>query len=260
MIKSVQRRAWLGAALAVSAGAGLSSGCALLREIKTPVDVLWDRLPGNPTGKALVVFLPGAQEVPQDLVTQGFLKQLRDRRIAADVAIVDLHLGYFRSRAFETRLREDVLAPARAQGYQSVWLAGISLGGFGSLMVSRLNAGLIDGVIAMAPYVARTSVLKEVQAAGGLAQWNAPVAEGDFERDLLRWLKGYGDPGVVAREKRPAIYIGYGREDGFADFNAAVGKVLPVDRVREVPGGHDWPPWKQLWGEFLDQVPLPRLP
>jgi pimeloyl-ACP methyl ester carboxylesterase len=248
------RRTWLrGAAVACAAPI---SGCFALRETKVPVPVLWDTLAGiRPANKILIVFLPGAQEVPADLVNQGFVRQVRERGIAADIVIVDLHVGYFRSRAFDTRLREDVVAPARAAGYRQIWLAGISLGGFGSLMFSRLNDGLVDGIIAMAPYVARTSVLREVQDAGGLERWNEPVVEGDFERDLLHWLKGYADPS----QKRPQLYIGYGTRDGFADFNAAVGDLLPPGRLRTAPGGHDWPPWKQLWGEFLDTAPLPPM-
>jgi hypothetical protein len=240
--------------------APLWTGCIARRPMRTPLDVLWDRhatiVP--PRDKSLIVFLPGAREAPQDLVDEGFVQQVRQRRIAADMVIADLHLGYFRSRDFEVRLREDVLAPARAQGYRDIWLAGISLGGFASLMVSRLNdgAGLVDGIIALAPYVARTSVLHEVRDAGGIARWDAAVKDGDFERDLLRWLKGYADP----RAKRPALYIGYGSRDGFADFEAAMAGALPADRLRSAPGGHAWEPWKQLWAAFLDAAPLLREP
>lgn len=72
----------------------------------------------------LIVFLPGAQEVPQDIVREGFVDQVRARGIDADVVVADAHLGYFYGGVFEQRLREDVVQPARAQGYRSVWLAG----------------------------------------------------------------------------------------------------------------------------------------
>ncbi len=209
----------------------------------------------------MIVFLPGAGDTAQEIVNEGFVQQVRQRGVLADVVVVDLHLGYYtRSRNFETRLREDVVVPARAAGYRQVWLAGISLGGFGSLMFSRVNQdrpeAQIDGIIALAPYVARTSVLDEVVRAGGLARWNVPVVQGDFERELLQWLKAYGDP----RLKRPALYLGYGTEDGFAQMAQVVGALLPAGRLRSAPGGHDWPPWKRLWGEFLDAVPWPNAP
>ncbi len=28
--------------------------------------------------------------------------------------------------------------------------------------------------------------------------------------------------------------------------------VLPSDAVDVLPGGHDWPVWRQLWEKFLD--------
>ncbi len=257
---AMRRRAVLarfrGMALWLLLGFALS-GCNVFRSPVAPVPTIIDLLPGNsPVGdRILLVFLPGAQEVPEDLVREGFVQQVRKRGIAADVVLADMHPRYYSGRTFDKRLKEDILDPARARGYRQVWLAGISLGGFGSLMYSRLNEGAIDGVIAMAPFIATNSVLEEVNQAGGLAQWNEPVVEGDWQRDLLRWLKGYGDPTA----KRPLLFIGYGTRDGFASFNAAVGALLPAQQVRSAEGGHDWGPWKQLWGEFLDLAPLPRV-
>jgi hypothetical protein len=258
-----QRRTWLARAGLLASGAvALMSlpGCAALRPTRDRVDTIWDRLatPAAPSDKVLIVFLPGAGDTAQDIVDQGFVQQVRQRGIPADVVVVDLHLGYYvRSRNFETRLREDVIVPARAAGYRQVWLAGISLGGFGSLLFSSVNQdrpeAKIDGIIALAPYVARTAVLQEVVRAGGLARWNEPVVEGDFERTLLRWIQGYADPTL----KRPALHLGYGTEDGFALMAQAVGALLPAGRLRSAPGGHDWPPWKTLWGEFLEAVPWP---
>lgn len=245
--------------LVVSVLLAALSGCAAWRAASEPVATTWDRLaePSAPADKSLIVFLPGAFDDPQDIVDQGFVRQVRARGLAADVVVADLHLGYYRSRAFDTRLRVDIVEPARAAGYRQVWFAGISLGGFGSLMFARLNAGAVDGIIAIAPYVARSSVLAEVIAAGGLARWNEPVVEGDFERDLLRWLKGYGATGEG--EGRPPLYVGYGTEDGYAEFASAIGSLLPPGHLRSAPGRHDWPPWRQLWGELLDAAPLPRL-
>ncbi len=232
------------------------TGCTLLRPVVAPVPVIVDIMPGDspPSQRVLLVFLPGAGDTPADLVREGFVEQVRQRGLAADVVVPDLHVRYYTGLTFEQRLMADVIGPARAKGYQQIWLAGISLGGFGSLMVSRLNPGMVDGVIALAPFIASNSVLDEVRQAGGLARWREPVVEGDWQRDLLRWLQGYGDPS----QRRPALYIGYGTEDGFSEFNAAVGALLPKAHVRSAPGGHDWGPWKQLWGEFLDVVPLPK--
>lgn len=248
----------LGALLSLAVLA-IVSGCIGLREVKTPMPYLFDAAPGTlpTTERVLIVFLPGAQEVPEDLVREGFVRQVRERRLAADVVIADAHAGYHFSNTFHTRLRADVIAPLRAKGYKQVWLAGISLGGFGSIWYSRWHAADVNGIIAIAPFIGSNSVLREVEEAGGLKAWApATIDEKDWQRDLLRWIKGYADPS----QPRPPLYVGYGTQDGFDQFNTLIGPVLPRERVRSAPGKHDWPPWKQLWGEFLDQVKLPTLP
>jgi pimeloyl-ACP methyl ester carboxylesterase len=249
------RRAALISVLSLSALAW-GTGCAALRTRTIPVDTVIDLAPGNDPNaeRVLIVFLPGASDTPADLLKQGFVQQVRQRGIKADVLLADLHVGYYVGRTAEERLRTDIMEPARAKGYRQIWLAGISLGGFGSLLYAQRHEGAIDGIIALAPYIASNSVLAEVNAAGGLNGWNVPIKDGDFERELLRWLKGYGD----ATQKRPLLYLGYGTEDGFAQTNAAVGALLPKGHMRATAGGHDWGPWQKLWGEFLDAAPLPR--
>jgi len=31
---------------------------------------------------------------------------------------------------------------------------------------------------------------------------------------------------------------------------------LPATRVTDLPGGHDWPPWRALWTQWLDSGAL----
>lgn len=241
--------------IAVSACLTLA-GCVFPRAAKVPMDSISLSAAPNARADTLIVFLPGAQEVPIDIVKEGFIEQVRARNIDADVMVIDSHIGYFLKRTFDVRIRTDIIEPARAQGYKSIWLAGISLGGFGSLMYSRIFPGEIDGVIAIAPFIASNDVLNEVIDAGGLARWQPelPLKTDDYQRDLLLWLRGYADPNM----KRPKLYIGYGSKDGLAQFQTLIGTILPPDRLLAAPGGHDWPPWKQMWGDVLDRAPLPR--
>ncbi len=232
------------------------SGCVFPRATKVPMDSI--SLPASVTerAKTLIVFLPGAQEVPADIVKEGFIEQVRARNIDADVMVIDSHMGYFLKRTFDVRIRTDIIEPARAKGYKSIWLAGISLGGFGSLMYARIFPDEIEGVIAIAPYISSNGVLNEIIDAGGLARWKPelPLKPDDYERDLLLWLRGYADPNM----KRPRLYIGYGSKDGLDQFRQLIGTILPPDQLLAAPGGHDWPPWKQMWGDVLDRVPLER--
>ena len=165
-------------------------------------------------------------------------------------------MGYFRAGSFVQRLREDVMLPARAQGYAAVWLAGISLGGFGSLMYAQTHLDEVQGIIALAPYLAPRAVLREVSQAGGLARWqpSLPLAADDHGRALLLWLKGYADPA----QARPPLYMGYGERDRLQPFEPVMAGILPPDRMLSAPGGHEWGPWRRMWADALDRVPLPR--
>jgi Putative esterase len=232
------------------------SGCGLmLREPGVPMDTL--TLPFSPAARSqtLIVFMPGAQEMPGDIVREGFVDQVRTRGIDADVVVADAHLGYFYSGSFEQRLHEDVIRPARAQGYRSIWVAGISLGGFGAMRYARAHPEAVNGVIALAPYVAPRLVLQDVWHAGGLLRWTPEGAPRPIEHDLLLWLKGYADPA----QTRPPLYMGYGERDRLQPFlPPLMAGILPPERLLSAPGDHDWPPWKAMWADALDRAPLPR--
>ena len=142
---------------AAIAASGLS-GCSLWPRATTiPMKTLSQPGPCRPRAAELLVMLPGAYSLPDEFVTEGFVDATRRQGVVADIVIADAHLGYFYDRSVLTRLREDVIAPARAQGYRRIWLVGISLGGFGALAyATRHSAGAdgasgVDGVVALAP-------------------------------------------------------------------------------------------------------------
>lgn len=245
---------WIGAGLVCA----WLAGCAVPRAARVPMPSVSVPAEAGRIAPVLIVFLPGSREVPQDIVDEGLVAEVKRQGLHADVIVADAHMGYFRAGSFEQRLREDVVAPARQRGYQSVWLAGISLGGFGAMRYARAYPDEVDGVVALAPFVATTDVLREVAEAGGLLHWRPlwPVPPGDYQRELLLWLQGYVDPGLG----RPPLYIGYGDTDRLQPYDPLMVPLLPPDRLLGAPGGHDWAPWKQMWTDVLQRLPLPRLP
>jgi pimeloyl-ACP methyl ester carboxylesterase len=245
------------AAAATLAALGAAGGCSLLAPSVLPrMDTL--RQPGPCPGHSdtLVVMLPGAYSRPPEFVEAGFPQTLREHGSSADVLIVDTHVGYFTDRSVLRRLREEVVLPARAQGYRRVWLVGISLGGFGALGYVVRHGGEIDGVLALAPYLGPRRLTQEMEAAGGPRAWraagldaSAPDAADELDRELWRAFTGAaGGP-----PRSPPVYLGYGLDDRFAGAHRRFAELLPPERVQTAPGGHDWPAWRALWSDWLGQ-------
>jgi hypothetical protein len=237
------------------------SACISPRSTEGPMAFIEDKIDCPIRPKTLIVFLPGAREVPADIVREGFVKAVRDRHIQADMQILDSHYGFFTKLEIVDRLEKEVVLPARAKGYSQIWFTGISLGGFGTLIYGASQAKLIppdpkkmyDGFFVMAPYMAERKVWEPIQSTG-LKDWKAP-AQTDFGTDLWRWLSRYTLPNS---EALPQAYMGYGTEDRLAPPNRIFGSILPTSRHLQEPGGHDWPPWKALWARWLDTAPLPK--
>jgi S-formylglutathione hydrolase FrmB len=205
----------------------------------------------------LLVFLPGAFLKPEEFEREGFVNAVRERDLAADVMLVDANVSYYYDQSFVQRLSDDVLAPARSSGYGAIWLVGISIGGFGALTHELSRPGLVDGIVALAPYLGRRPLGAEIQKAGGLRAWKAPETPSDDEidRKLWPWLQQYAYPQPA--QALPPLYLGYGLADRFAANHQLLADALPEGHVFTTEGGHDWPQWSRLWRSVLEVLPLP---
>lgn len=198
-----------------------------------------------------MVFLPGIGDVLEDFELNRFVETVRTSARPADIVAADLHAGYyFRSSVLE-RLHEDVFEPAKACGYERIWLVGISLGGFGALLYAMNRTSDVQGLVLLAPYVGEDAVVREIASAGGLRRWDPGNAEtDDHARRMWGWVKQHtsGD-----RSSALEIYLAFGDRDCFAPGNALLADVLPNDRVFTLRGRHDWHTWRRLWQAFLAQ-------
>ena len=208
----------------------------------------------------LLVFLPGAYLKPDEFEREGFISAVRERHLAADSLLVDADVSYYYDQTLSERLHADVIEPQRAKGYKSIWLVGISIGGFGALIHELSRPGSVDGIVALAPYLGRRVLGAEILKAGGLRTWQAPAGplpDEEVDRKLWPWFQQYLEP--QKSQSLPQLYLGFGLSDRFASNHKLLADALPEGRVFTTEGGHDWPQWRQLWRNVLDVLPLPSL-
>ena len=197
-----------------------------------------------------VLLLPAAYTTPDDLLREGFVKAARDRLLPVDLVFVELKLQHLTDRTILRRLRHEVVLPARALGCRSIWLGGISLGGFVALAYAERYPQEIDGLCLLAPYLGNHIVTGEIERANGVHEWTpGELADDDDERKIWRFIKQH-------RARPSPLHLGFGRDDRFADSHRMMASALAPESVDVVPGGHEWPVWRQLWENFLDA----RLP
>jgi pimeloyl-ACP methyl ester carboxylesterase len=208
---------------------------------------------GDPRERVLLVLLPPAFGTARDFVDRGFVTAIRERDLKVDVIAAGAIADHYLDQTVVARLHADVIAPARAKGYRRVWLAGISIGGFGSLLTLQAHAAEIEGLLLIAPYLGSRPVVNEVLRAGSLAQWQPQrAAPDDHEQQLLAWLRDVLSVPALS----PPIYAGYGTQDRFAPSIELLANALPEDRVVRQPGEHDWATWIALWHALLDLDPF----
>jgi pimeloyl-ACP methyl ester carboxylesterase len=200
--------------------------------------------------RSLVVFLPGRGDTVSSYEKEGFPGMLTQRGDSIDTVGVGAHLGYYVDRTLLQRLREDVIIPAKADGYSDIWLVGISMGGLGAILYDSAYPGDISGLFLLAPYLGDGTLLKEISAVGGLAAWQPIVGTAtNLDNEIWPKLKGYTE----STKNSGRVFLGFGESDRFAATNRVFGRVLPTAQVVTVPGGHDWRTWRALWPKLLER-------
>lgn len=197
------------------------------------------------TAPTRIVCLPGAYHTPEDFLSAGFDTKVSERELRIDLLFVDAETHHLGDRRPLDQLKHDIVLPARALGCESIWLAGISLGGLMALDYAASNPGDLDGVCLLAPYLGNRILTSEIALSPGPA---APAASALAGCDEERRIWGF----IQAQHCDPQLYLGYGREDRFAEAHRLMAAALPPEAVNVVPGGHDWRTWTTLWENFLD--------
>lgn len=241
ILRSLQARSWLLALFFSITG----PACSHLRTTPIPLRSLRRSVQPEGEGRAttLIVMLPGRGDRLGDFERHGFISTLRDANIRADVVMVDAHLGYYYKRTIIERLQADVFAPARAQGYRRIVVAGISLGGLGALLSARDQPASVDGLILLSPYVGNhVGLFQEIGAAGGPALWAAKErpTKGNVDREIWTFLGRRAST-------LPPTWLFFGADDYLKVGQRLLADLLPPHQVTVIPGAHDWATWQKLW-------------
>lgn len=180
-----------------------------------------------------------------------------------------------RARKYETYITKDLVGHIDAT-YRTIAsregraIAGLSMGGFGALMLSMRHPDLfsaaashsgVDSLIYMGPFPYEPG---KVQVMTDVKQWGGPFVEinrwmrGLFGDDVAHW-KQY-DPTTLVDKLEPgtlALYLDCGTEDGFALHNGAawLHDLLLAKKIDHAfylgPGDHTFAFWSKRLPESL---------
>lgn len=194
----------------------------------------------------VLVLLPGTYSEPEDFVREGFPAALQKQGIEAELVMAQIRASWFSDGTVVDRIREGVIVPAHERGRSRIWLVGISLGGLAALSYVAHHERDIQGILLISPYPASRRVLSEMQDLCP-KRWSKPASllERDLEREAWMWLVNNRN------DKRLPVYCYFASGDRFAFGQRQMARALDSERVRELPGGHDWRTWRVLWTEFL---------
>ncbi len=189
----------------------------------------------------LLILLPGMGDSIEHFYRHQFPQMLQQRHSNWDVLVLDAHFGYYRERVIIEAFKQDILPLIKQKSYQKVIVGGISLGGFGSLLLQHELNGEIDGLLLMAAYLGDDEELEQAMQQP-ISRW---VTKGDKERKqqiLVSWYHAYRDRTLV----------GFGGQDQFAEANLWLTQNTPQQNIYQLPGNHKWPTWHKLWQQMLD--------
>jgi pimeloyl-ACP methyl ester carboxylesterase len=192
-----------------------------------------------------VVMLPGAYSGPADFVQHGFVRAVRERSLEIDLVFAGFRLEQVIDQSVFTGLLEDIIRPARKVG-ATLWIGGISLGGYLALACAERHARELAGLCLLAPYLGSHLITDEIERAPSIETWHpGEFSEEDDDRRIWRFIR-------TLRSGPLRVHLGLGRDDRFARRHDLLAAALAPASVDIVPGGHDWPTWRRLWDRFLD--------
>lgn len=218
-----------------------NAGCVSLLQPKTSQQIPYEIYGDIHAANHVTVLLPGIRNRVEDFTDEGFIQiaaPLLQEFPGNALIAVDAHWGYYRERIIDQRLQQDIL---QRYPHKTFTFVGISLGGFGSLLMATQHSERIDKLVLLSPFMGEDdyAYLARLQTLGIVDQ------EGD--EDLQRSLNSVWRF-MASNERKMPIYIAYGQDDDFVPYYDHLrGMQPPRVQFLEIRGGHDWGTWRTLW-------------
>ena len=204
---------------------------------------------GDKPAKHLVVLLSGRGAKASYFKDNKWVELARAQGVQADFIAPHAHFGYYLKNELVPRLNQDVILPAKQQGYETISLVGISMGGLGSVSYSERFPEDIEQLYLIAPYLGDREIQDEIRSEGGLANWQIKKEnEGDWKHNIWRYLKQMTEDGKT----RKKIFLGFGDKDHLAGHNL-LAENIPAEHVIKIPGGHKDVVFTRVWEIMLEK-------
>ena len=232
--------------------AGLLQACSIAPK---PLPTLTYSAPAAVRGldyseRRLLVFLRGIGGTVENFADYGMIAAAQARYPNLDVWVPDTSIGYYYKRSILRRLQEDIIDRARQRGYRRIDFAGVSLGGFGSLLYLECCQQNVDNVVLISPYSGESGTHASIAATDDLRNWKPPSGTEDFELDLWFWIANNQPLFNSGR-----IWLGYGDED-YLTGQDLLAERLPESQVLIVDGDHSDEVFARIWQGLLDKGAL----
>ena len=197
----------------------------------------------------LIVMVPGALMSPQDFIAAGFASQLAQHWPQAALVTASIDVNQLDADACVATLHDQLAAITAAYPQHRLVLGGISLGAAVSMQYARQFPAHVHGLCLLAPYPGSRITTQAIRSVGGPANWQLTEAQmHDSEFQLWQWM-------IQGHDELP-IYLGYGKQDRFADGQDLMAEAMPAAIRHTIAGEHDWPTWQTLWQDFVARRPF----
>lgn len=234
----------------------LLAGCLNFGDRRAPIPSERIAGSGTPDLKTLVIVLPGRADNVEVMREFGVAEAIHAGWPEVDVQLTSATLAYYTDGGLPERMRAQFIEPARAQGYERLILMGASMGGMGALVLDEAHPGVFDRIVLMAPYLGTRRVMREIEEAGGVLQWQPGakpevVDRSNFDRELLwRQVSNYAaDP-----ELRERVWLAYGEQDRLASTVPILAPALRPTQILPREGGHKWVVWNAAATEIFARL------